>query len=78
MTTQQETLALAGYLERALELLEYGWTFDELRSELKAMERGTEICPECGTEFTSKRSDSITCSGRCRTARHRRLAKATP
>ena len=34
-------------------------------------------CAHCGDSFSSKRGDAITCSIRCRTARHRRIHKET-
>ena len=34
-------------------------------------------CAHCGDPFSSKRGDAITCSIRCRTARHRRIHKET-
>ena len=35
-------------------------------------------CEECGKSFTPRRASAITCSTRCRVARHRRLHAATP
>ncbi len=37
----------------------------------------TRQCSECGTEFEITRSDALTCSGKCRKARGRRLEKVT-
>jgi hypothetical protein len=34
--------------------------------------REPKTCPECGNQFTPKRSDAVTCSDRCRQARHYR------
>src|SRR5215469_16767850 len=35
-------------------------------------------CEECGKRFTPRRASAITCSNRCRIARHRRLHASTP
>ena len=35
-------------------------------------------CTQCGEEFLALRADALTCSARCRTAKHRARAKAAP
>jgi hypothetical protein len=40
--------------------------------------REPQECLECGTEFTPSRSDALTCSSRCRSARWRRMQWREP
>jgi hypothetical protein len=35
-------------------------------------------CATCGNRFEAARADAVTCSARCRTARHRRMQALTP
>lgn len=36
---------------------------------------GKRTCSECGQSLEKRRPQALTCSGQCRTARQRRLAK---
>jgi len=62
---QSNNLALARYIA------------DDARStllEVVALLGTFTECVVCGTEFLSSRSDALTCSDRCRVAKHRRAS----
>jgi hypothetical protein len=40
--------------------------------------REPRLCLECGEEFSASRRDALTCSGRCRSRRSRRLRWREP